>query len=38
MLENIAGLGNRIDTSSLNPNALRAWILDFASSSPSRRD
>jgi UPF0042 nucleotide-binding protein len=30
MLENIAGLGNRIDTSSLNPNALRAWILDFA--------
>ena len=30
MLENIAGLGNRIDTSSLHPNALRAWILDFA--------
>ena len=30
MLENIAGLGNRIDTSSLNPNALRAWILEFA--------
>jgi UPF0042 nucleotide-binding protein len=30
MLENIAGLGNRIDTSNLNPNALRAWILDFA--------
>jgi UPF0042 nucleotide-binding protein len=30
MLENIVGLGNRIDTSDLNPNALRAWILDFA--------
>ena len=30
MLENIAGLGNRIDTSNLNPNALRAWVLDFA--------
>lgn len=30
MLENIAALGNRIDTSSLNPNALRAWVLDFA--------
>ncbi len=30
MLENIAGLGNRIDTSSLGPNALRAWVLDFA--------
>ena len=30
MLENVAGLGNRIDTSSLNPNALRAWVLDFA--------
>jgi UPF0042 nucleotide-binding protein len=30
MLENIAGLGNRIDTSSLSPNALRAWVLDFA--------
>jgi hypothetical protein len=37
MLENVAGLGNRIDTSNLNPNALRAWILDFARS-PSRRD
>lgn len=30
MLDNIAGLGNRIDTSNLNPNALRAWVLDFA--------
>lgn len=30
MLENIAVLGNRIDTSNLNPNGLRAWILDFA--------
>ncbi|MEZ5615328.1 MAG: RNase adapter RapZ [Rhodocyclaceae bacterium] len=29
MLENVAGLGNRIDTSNLNPNALRRWILDF---------
>ncbi len=36
MLENIAGLGNRIDTSSLNPNALRAWILDFARLAVSR--
>lgn len=30
LLEDIAGLGDRIDTSSLHPNALRAWILDFA--------
>jgi UPF0042 nucleotide-binding protein len=30
LLENIAGLGNRIDTSNLHPNALRAWVLDFA--------
>ena len=36
MLENIAGLGNRIDTSNLNPNALRAWVLDFAQSAPSQ--
>lgn len=36
MLENVAGLGNRIDTSSLNPNALRAWILDFAQSAASQ--
>ena len=36
MLENIAGLGNRIDTSSLNPNALRAWILDFVQPAASQ--
>ncbi|HMM54827.1 MAG TPA: RNase adapter RapZ [Candidatus Desulfobacillus sp.] len=30
MLENVAGLGDRIDTSNLNPNTLRAWVLDFA--------
>jgi UPF0042 nucleotide-binding protein len=30
LLEEIAELGHRIDTSSLHPNALRAWILDFA--------
>ncbi len=30
MLEDIAGLGDRIDTSALHPNALRAWVLDFA--------
>jgi len=29
VLENIATLGNRIDTSSLHPNALRAWVKDF---------
>jgi UPF0042 nucleotide-binding protein len=29
MLENIAALGNRVDTSSLHPNALRAWVRDF---------
>jgi UPF0042 nucleotide-binding protein len=29
MLENVAAMGNRIDTSSLNPNALRAWVKDF---------
>ena len=36
MLENIAGLGNRIDTSNLNPNALRAWILDFVQPAASQ--
>jgi UPF0042 nucleotide-binding protein len=36
MLENVAGLGNRIDTSSLNPNALRAWVLDFAQTAVSQ--
>lgn len=36
MLENVAGLGNRIDTSSLNPNALRAWVLDFADTAVSQ--
>ncbi|MDR2240566.1 MAG: RNase adapter RapZ [Zoogloeaceae bacterium] len=30
MLENVAGLGNRIDTSGLTPNALRAWVRDLA--------
>jgi UPF0042 nucleotide-binding protein len=30
LLGNIASLGNRIDTSNLHPNALRAWVLDFA--------
>lgn len=29
MLEALAELGHRVDTSSLHPNALRAWILDF---------
>jgi UPF0042 nucleotide-binding protein len=29
MLEQIAALGNRVDTSSLRPNALRAWVRDF---------
>jgi len=29
MLEDIATLGNRIDTSSLHPNGLRAWVKDF---------
>ena len=29
MLENIAALGNRVDTSSLRPNTLRAWVKDF---------
>jgi UPF0042 nucleotide-binding protein len=29
MLENIAALGNRVDTSSLHPNSLRAWVRDF---------
>jgi len=28
-LENIAGLGDHIDTSNLPPNMLRAWVLDF---------
>lgn len=32
LLENIAALGDRIDTSNLGPNALRAWVRDFASS------
>jgi UPF0042 nucleotide-binding protein len=30
MLEDLAGLGHRIDTSNLRPNALRAFIKDFA--------
>ncbi len=29
MLEDVTTLGNRIDTSSLHPNALRAWVKDF---------
>ena len=29
-LENIAGLGHHIDTSNLQPNALRAFVKDFA--------
>lgn len=29
-LENIAGLGHHIDTSNLKPNALRAFVRDFA--------
>ncbi len=29
MLEEIATLGNRIDTSSLHPNGLRTWVKDF---------
>ena len=36
LLENVAGLGNRIDTSSLIPNALRAWVLDFAENAASQ--
>jgi RNase adapter protein RapZ len=30
MLEDLSGLGHRIDTSNLRPNALRAFIKDFA--------
>ena len=30
LLEDVANLGDRIDTSNLHPNALRAWVLDFA--------
>lgn len=30
MLDDLAGLGHRIDTSNLRPNALRAFIKDFA--------
>jgi UPF0042 nucleotide-binding protein len=30
MLEDLAGLGHRIDTSNLRPNALRAFIKEFA--------
>jgi len=29
MLADIGGLSNHVDTSDLNPNALRAWIKDF---------
>ncbi len=35
MLENIAALGNRIDTSSLHPNALRTWVKDFVGLGPA---
>ncbi len=34
MLEHIAELGHRIDTSELRPNALRGWIRDFIDLSP----
>jgi UPF0042 nucleotide-binding protein len=29
MLDQLAGLGHRIDTSDLGPNTLRAWVKDF---------
>lgn len=36
LLEPISALGQRIDTSDINPNALRAWIKDFVDFDRSR--
>ena len=36
LLEPVSDLGHRIDTSDLNPNALRAWIKDFVDFDRSR--
>jgi UPF0042 nucleotide-binding protein len=36
LLEPVGDLGHRIDTSDLNPNALRAWIKDFVDFDRSR--
>ncbi|MCL4471670.1 MAG: RNase adapter RapZ [Gammaproteobacteria bacterium] len=36
LLEPLSGMGHRIDTSDLNPNALRAWIKDFVNFDRSR--
>jgi len=35
LLAAIGGLSHHIDTSDLNPNALRAWIKDFIASDPA---
>ncbi len=36
LLADVADLAHRIDTSDLSPNALRAWVKDFAGLDPSR--
>lgn len=36
LLEPLSDMGHRIDTSDLNPNALRAWIKDFVNFDRSR--
>jgi UPF0042 nucleotide-binding protein len=36
LLETVAGIARRIDTTNVSPNTLRAWVRDFVQLDPSR--